>query len=234
MAVNRNRMLIISLSAALILGQYMFFRGLISSGELPDPLAIHWGLSGEPDGFSNPSDFLRGVTIAYLVLLLLIAIASFTFRRRLLGPLLFGFLVFFLILLAVIFSSSMLVQVGKRADEVSVSLWVWVLLILILVGLIFALLRAPSVVLGKDLRIQLLGITLLRLQYSELTGVTEIELRARDYGGLGVRYANKTLAFIPRAGKGVLITTGFGESLAIRSDSPELLIPAISARIEKP
>jgi hypothetical protein len=128
----------------------------------------------------------------------------------------------------------MLVQVGKRADEVSVSLWVWVLLVLIPVGLIFALLRAPSVVLGKDLRIQLLGITLLRLQYSELTGVTEVELRARDYGGLGVRYANKTLAFIPRAGKGVLITTNFGESLAIRSDSPELLIPAISARIEKP
>ena len=128
----------------------------------------------------------------------------------------------------------MLVQVGKRADEVSVSLWVWVLLVLIPVGLIFALLRAPSVVLGKDLRIQLLGITLLRLQYSELTGVTEIELRARDYGGLGVRYANKTLAFIPRAGKGVLIATSFGESLAIRSDSPELLVAAISARIEKP
>jgi uncharacterized membrane protein YhaH (DUF805 family) len=212
----------------------MFFRGLISSGELPDPLAIHWGLSGEPDGFSNPSDFLRGITIAYLVLLLLIAIVSFTVRRRLLGPLLFGFLVFFLTLLAVIFSSSMLVQVGKRADEVSVSMWVWVLLLLIPVGLIFALLSTPQVSLGEDLRIQLLGVTLLRLRFSELTGVSEIELRARDYGGLGVRYANKTLAFIPRAGKGVLITTNFGESLAIRSNSPDLLIPAISARIEKP
>jgi uncharacterized membrane protein YhaH (DUF805 family) len=212
----------------------MFFRGLISSGELPDPLAIHWGLSGEPDGFSNPSDFLRGITIAYLVILLLIAIVSFTVKRRLLGPLLFGFLVFFLILLVVIFSSSMLVQVGRRADEVSVSMWVWVLLLLIPVGLIFALLSTPRVLLGEDLRIQLLGVTLLRLRFSELTGVSEIELRAKDYGGLGVRYANKTSAFIPRAGKGVLITTNFGESLAIRSNSPELLIPAISARIEKP
>jgi uncharacterized membrane protein YhaH (DUF805 family) len=218
----------------LILAQYLFFRVLISSGELPDPLAIHWGLSGEPDGFSNPSDFLRGITIAYLVILLLMAIVGFTLKRRLLGALLCGFLVFFLILLATIFSSSMLVQVGKRADEVSVSLWVWVLLILIPVGLIFALLTTPQVLLGEDLRVQLLGFTFLRLKFSELTGVSEIEIRARDYGGLGVRYANKTLAFIPRAGRGVLVTTSFGESLAIRSNSPELLIPAISARIEKP
>lgn len=234
MAVSRNRILVISLSAALILLQYLFFRGLISSGELPDPLAIHWGPSGEPDGFSNPSDFLRGVTIVYLIVLLLIAIVGFTVKRRLLGSLLFGFLVFFLILLAGIFSSSMLVQVGKRADEVSVSLWVWVLLVLIPVGLIFALLTTPQVLLGEDLRVQLLGFTFLRLKFSELTGVSEIEIRARDYGGLGVRYANKTLAFIPRAGRGVLVTTSFGESLAIRSNSPELLIPAISARIEKP
>jgi hypothetical protein len=124
--------------------------------------------------------------------------------------------------------------VGKRADEVSVSLWVWVLLVLIPVGLIFALLTTPQVLLGEDLRVQLLGFTFLRLKFSELTGVSEIEIRARDYGGLGVRYANKTLAFIPRAGRGVLVTTSFGESLAIRSNSPELLIPAISARIEKP
>lgn len=234
MAASRRRILLLLLLAGLIVGQYLFFRGLISRGELPNPLAIHWGLSGEPDGFSDPSSFLRGVTITYLLVLVLMAAVGFALRRRLLRPLLFGFLGFLLLLLAAIFSFSMLVQVGRKAEEVTVSLWGWLLILLLPLAVILILLSTPKVVLGKDLRIQALGLSLLKVNFAELTGVTEINLRARDFGGLGIRYARRTLAFIPRAGKGVLLTTNFGESIAIRSNSPELLIPAISARMEKP
>lgn len=233
MAVSKRRILILVIFAFLLLTQYLFFRSLISSGQLPNPLAIHWGLSGKPDGFSDPSGFLRGVTITYLLGLVLMAAVGFSVKRRLLRPLLFGFFGFFLVLLMAIFSSAMLVQVGRRAEDVTVSAWGWLLILILPLALVLALFTTPRVSLGKDLRVQLFGLTLLRLDFADLTGVSELELRAREFGGLGIRYAWRTLAFIPRAGKGVLLTTNFGESVAIRSNAPELLIPAIRARIEK-
>lgn len=233
MVGSSRRLASLLLFAALVIGQYLFFRGLISSGQLPNPIAIHWGISGQPDGFSDPTDFLRGVTVAYLSLLVLMAVGAFTLKRRLLGPLLFGFLAFFLILLALGFSITMLVQVGKNAQEVSVSGLAWILILFLPLVIVFVVLRFPTVSLGKDLRVKVLGITVLRLDFQDLKEVSETDLRARDFGGLGIRYAKKTLAFIPRSGKGVLIETNFGESIAIRSNSPELLNAAIRARIEK-
>lgn len=233
MATTRKRVLALALIASFVLGQYLFIRDLIAQGELPNPIAIHWGFSGEPDGFSDPTSFLRGITIVYLVLLVMMAFVGFAVKRRLLRPLLFGFFGFFIVLLATIFSVSILVQVGRSPEEVSVSLWVWVLLLLFPVALVAAILTSPRVLLRTDLRIQMLGLTLLKLEFADLTGVREVQLLARDFGGLGIRYSSRTLAFIPRAGKGVLISTNFGESVAVRSDTPELLVSAISARIEK-
>ena len=88
-------------------------------------------------------------------------------------------------------------------------------------------------VIGDDLRVQVRGITLLQLSFSELQAVELTQLKARDYGGLGIRYARRTLAFIPTPGDGVLLTTGFGESVAVRSKNAEILRSAIAAKIGK-
>lgn len=231
MPKSRFRFLTLSISALLIAGQFVLFQVLLASGSLPNPMAIHWGFSGEPDGFSDAKTHLIGITATYLVLFGILVYVGFGLKRRLLQPLLFGTLGFVSGFMFLLFSITTLLQVGGTAENAVLSPWFTLALLAVPIAMVIALLRKPNVVIGKDLRVQIRGLNLLTLSFDEVVSVERIDLRARDYGGLGIRYARKTLAFISSPGSGVLIKTNFGESVAIRSKSAELLEAAIAAKI---
>lgn len=221
------------LGAVLVAGQFLLVQILLSNGLLPDPIAIHWGFDGKPDGFSDASAYSLSTTFAYVGLLGLLAYFGFGIKRRLLQPLLFGITGFVMLFTFGLLSFTTLMQVGISAEQAVIQPWIMISLLLIPIGMVLLLLGSPRVVLGDDLRVQVRGFTLLRLSYKELESAELIQLRARDYGGLGIRYARKTLAFIPTPGAGVVITTSFGESVAVRSKNAEVLLAAIAAKIGK-
>ncbi len=233
--MRRNRFMFASLliGAVLVAGQFLLVQTLLSNGSLPDPLAIHWGFDGKPDGFSDANAYSLSTTFAYVGLLGLLAYFGFGIKRRLLQPLLFGITGFAMLFTFALISVTTLMQVGITAEEAVIQPWILISLLAIPLGMISLVLGAPKVVLGDDLRVSVRGLTLLRLSFGELLSVELTELRARDYGGLGIRYARKTLAFVSTPGSGVLITTSFGESVAVRSKNAEVLLAAIAAKIGK-
>lgn len=229
----RFRLIFIISAAVLTAGQFVLFQVLLQSGQLPNPMAMHWGFSGAPDGFSDANSYLIGITATYLVLLALLGYLGFGLRRRLLQPLLFGTVSFLFLFMFLLFSITTYIQVGRSAAEAVLSPWLLISLLVLPLGIVALALGTPTVTMGDQLRIEVRGLALLKLDYSELTGVEQIALRARDFGGLGIRYGNKTLAFIPSPGAGVLISTTFGESIAVRSKNPEILLSALNAKIGK-
>lgn len=226
--MSKFRLLVIGLASLLVVGQFILFRALIASGDIPNPLAIHWGFSGQPDGFSDANAYLFGVTVFYLAMLFLLSYFGFVLRRRLLQPLLFGLTGLMFSFLFLLFSLTVLIQVGIEAEEAALSPWMILAILTIPLGLAVLGLRKPQVDVGGELIVKLGSISALRLQLGSITAAKQTELRAIDYGGLGIRYAKKTLAFIPSGGPGVLIHTNFGESVAIRTDKPEELVAKIN------
>ena len=221
------------LGAVLVAGQFLLVQTMLSSGSLPDPIAIHWGFDGKPDGFSDARFYTLSTTFTYVGLLGLLAYFGFGIRRRLLQPLLFGITGFVALFVFILISFTTLMQIGLAAEQAVIEPWILISLLVVPLAMISLALGSPKVLLGDDLRVQVRGLTLLRLSFSELLSVELTELRARDYGGLGIRYARKTLAFVSTPGAGVLITTRFGESVAIRSKNAEVLLAAIAAKIGK-
>lgn len=228
MRISKFRLVVLGLASLLVVGQFILFRALIASGELPDPIAIHWGFSGQPDGFSDANAYLLGVTSFYLAMLFLLSYFGFVLRRRLLQPLLFGLTGLMFSFLFLLFSLTVLIQVGAAAEEAVLSPWMILAILAAPLGLAAFGLRKPQVELGKQLVVKLGAVPALRLDRANIISAESAELRALDYGGLGIRYARKTLAFIPSGGPGVLVRTNFGESVAIRTDRPEELVAKIN------
>jgi hypothetical protein len=225
--------LVLIFAAVLIAGQFLLVQSLLASGLLADQIAIHWGFDGRPDGFSDTNAYSLGVTGAYTALLAMLAFFTFGIKRRLLKPLLFGVTAFVQLFIFGLITGTTLMQIGTPAEEAVIEPWILISLLAIPIAMVSLVLGAPKVVLGEDLRVQVRGITLLRLDYSEVQSVELLELRARDFGGLGIRYARKTLAFVPTPGAGVLMSTTFGESVAVRSNNADILLAAIAAKIGK-
>ena len=96
-----------------IAGLQAFIYSLDFSGQLPDPMAIHWGITMQPDGFVSVRDFALTVLIAQLALWLPSIAADIwpksKIRIRNLVILVFG-IVFWLV--TVILCVSLFIQVG--------------------------------------------------------------------------------------------------------------------------
>jgi uncharacterized membrane protein len=195
---------------------------LASTGLLPDPVAIHWGVNGQADQFLDLNSYLWLVTISFLSYLSgLVALEASGVKAKLLKPLMKSLLVglFFFILLVVI--TTTLLQAGLDTDE-SLFIGQWFLLVLIPVAIMVWLFSAkPSLRVQEILEIRLRGVVLLTVPLSAIESVSRINLQARDYGGWGLRYASNTLAFIPNSGAAVLIKLDWGEDIAVRMDNPQ-------------
>jgi len=211
-----NRHLLTPLSAVAFLGWVYF---LINSSALPDPVAIHWGITGRADGFISRDSYLLVVAPAILIPWVLQAF-FYVLQKKL--PLIRNFVSVVLSLvywmLFVIMLSATATQIGVSSAAQSnfpISLMA-LLLILIPFSLWFSL-AFPSIEIGNELVVRLRGIKVLSVPMKDVQTVETASMSSWNFGGLGIRASGKTLAFIPSKGEGVVFSLQSGEKIAVRS-----------------
>lgn len=202
-----------------ILGLPVWVSWLELDGELPPQIASHWNFSGQPDGFMAPSDFAITMSIVFAVFWLLAVWLLWTKRLPHLTRwvIVVPILVIYVGMLNLVVES-ILAQRGL-ADASAAQLPLGsVLFLFISLPLILAFTLSMPKVTISDHRIEasIWAIPIYRVQLDEVSSVEEVQLRARDYGGLGLRFGRHGFAIIPRPGLGVKITNRDGESVAIR------------------
>jgi hypothetical protein len=210
------RVFLIPASAALFLSWVWF---LIGSGGLPDPVAIHWGLSGQADGFLARDSYLLVVAPAILIPLML-QVLFYVLQKNV--PLIRRFvavvlsMIYWMLLLIMFFATISQVGLLDAGQSTFPVLLLAVLLIMIPVSLWFSL-AFPSIEIGTELVVRLRGIKVLSVPMQDVLGVETASMSSWNFGGLGIRVSGKTLAFIPSKGEGVVFSLHTGEKIAVRS-----------------
>jgi len=223
-----HRVFLIPASAALFLGWVWF---LTSSGSLPDPVAIHWGLSGQADGFLARDSYMLVVAPTILIPLVL-QVLFYVLQRNL--PLIQKFVavvlsvIYWMLFVIMFFATISQVGLLDAAQSNFPVLLIAVLLILIPISLWFSL-AFPSMEIGTELTVRLRGIKVLSVPMKEVLGVETTSMSSWNFGGLGIRVSGKTLAFIPSKGEGVVFSLKTGEKIAVRSkQASEVLTRALA------
>ena len=223
-----HRVFLIPASAALFLGWVWF---LTSSGSLPDPVAIHWGLSGQADGFLARDSYMLVVAPTILIPLVL-QVLFYVLQRNL--PLIQKFVavvlsvIYWMLFVIMFFATISQVGLLDAAQSNFPVLLLAVLLILIPISLWFSL-AFPLIEIGTELTVRLRGIKVLSVPMKEVLGVETTSMSSWNFGGLGIRVSGKTLAFIPSKGEGVVFSLKTGEKIAVRSkQASEVLTLALA------
>ena len=211
-----NSVFLIPSSAALFIGWVLF---LIASGALPEPVAIHWGITGQADGFISRDSYLLVVAPAILIPLALQVLFSWLQRK---SPLIRKFMagVFSIIywMLFVIMFSATATQVGSLDSSQSSFPASMIVLLLVLIPLsLWFSLAFPSIEIGKELVVRLRGVKVLSVPMKDVETVETASMNSWNFGGLGIRVSGRTLAFIPSKGEGVVFSLHTGEKIAVRS-----------------
>ena len=211
-----NRVFLIPASAALFLGWVSF---LIASGALPDPVAIHWGITGQADGFISRDSYLIVVAPAILIPLALQILFHWLQRK---SPLIRKFMtavfsIIYWMLFVIMFfaTASQAGSLDSAQSSFPISMIVF-LLVLIPMSLWFSL-AFPSIEIGNDLVVRLRGIKVVSIPMKDVHAVETALMNSWNFGGLGIRVSGRTLAFIPSKGEGVVFRLHTGEKIAVRS-----------------
>lgn len=206
---------------------------LDGSGLLPNPLATHWGFGGQPNGFSGISGHLTGAAIAFAIPGILWSYAAFLGAkqqpiRRLLqiisawtGFLISGLMIYFVA-----------IQIGKADSAEIVLPGIFNLVFFPVILLIaFLMLANPKISISSALKIQLRGITFLKLDFSDIQSVSSATIGWKDFGGLGLRFRKNKVAFIPSSGQVVVIKTKAGTEINVRSNNVKSAVALIESKI---
>lgn len=193
---------------------------------LPEPLAIHFGISGGADGFADfwPSVIFNSLLIASPALVALL------FSKGLKEKGLTGvFLWLPLGLTALFFSISsylLLIQIDLSSAEIARLDANFFLLVFAPISLLLLLLmRKPKIAIESDgLAVTSLGVSMARVPFSELKDVSIGEIKAADFGGWGIRVNFfGDVAFLPSSGKALVLARKQGNKILVRSDDAENL-----------
>jgi hypothetical protein len=192
---------------------------LIASGALPEPVAIHWGITGQADGFISRDSYLLVVAPAILIPIAL-QVLFYWLQRK--SPLIRKFMagVFSIIywMLFVIMFSATTTQVGSLDSSQSSFPASMIVLLLVLIPLsLWFSLAFPSIEIGKELVVRLRGVKVLSVPMKDVETVETASMNSWNFGGLGIRVSGRTLAFIPSKGEGVVFSLHTGEKIAVRS-----------------
>jgi hypothetical protein len=212
-----------------IAGLQVLIYSLHFAGQLPNPMAIHWGITMQPDGFASVSDFALTVLIAQLALWLPSIAADIwpksKIRIRNLVILVFG-IVFWLV--TAILCVSLFIQVGAT-DAAAVDFpWpVFVVIVLAVPVLLGFLLSMPEVVVGKDVQVRLRGLTIMSFDPEEIVSASVGVVSAREFGGWGIRLTTRKIGFVPSKGPAVKIYLQDGTKVSIRSKDPKAIVASI-------
>lgn len=225
-----NRFLLTPLSALFFLGWVYF---LITSESLPNPVAIHWGITGQADGFI-PRDSYLLVVVPAIVTPMALQVLFYAIQKS--APLIRKFIgavlsIIYWMLFVIMFSATA-IQVGSPdATEESFPVFLLAfLLILIPLSLWFSL-AFPEIEMGSELVIRLRGFKVLSVSMKEIQAVETAPMSPWNFGGLGIRASGKTLAFIPSKGEGVVFTLNSGEKIAVRSNQASAVAASTLAKL---
>lgn len=208
---------------------------LQSQNLLPDPIATHWGIAGEPNGFSDLAGYLFWANLALVVaaallILVLVYPKIYPSIRKLLS-IVVGY--FYLFITSLMFYVTG-IQVGAtNAQSISLSGWFIPLVLLPVLVLVPLTLSPPRVLLADALEVRIWNIRFLRLSFEEIASVTEEFINPSRFGGWGLRIANGKVAFISSKGPALRIDTKNGEIILVRSNQVANLIAAIEPKIKE-
>lgn len=213
-----NRIVLVPGSALFLLGWVLF---LVSSGSLPEPVAIHWGIAGQADGFISRADYVQVVAAALLIPLAL-QVLFYVLQQK--TPLIRKFtgvvlsIVYWIIFVLMLTSTA--AQLGTlEPEQSSLPLAVIVLILIFIPVTLWFTLAFPSIEIGSALVVRLRGLRVLTISLREIQAVETVSMTAWNFGGLGIRASGTTLAFVPNKGEGVVFTLQSGEKIAVRSNN---------------
>ena len=211
---------------------YWWANSLQTAGLLPDPLATHWGPSGEADGFSSLNEHLWAAGAAFLIpgaiwaVVILYPKIPSTIRIVLMLVTGVSFATMAGIQIAAIDS-----QIGLMDARDSV-LEFPLLVVLAPVGVLLILFMAkPRIDIGDSLTVYLRGIPMFRVEYREIESARKSVASWKSFGGLGLRVSGKKVAFLPNSGEVIEIVTRKGETVLVRTDSADEELREIGKRM---
>jgi hypothetical protein len=225
-----NRHFLTPLSAAAFL-VWVYF--LISTSALPDPVAIHWGITGQADGFISRDSYMLVVAPAILIPWVL-QILFYVLQKRLqlirdfVGAVLS--IVYWMLYVIMLSATATQISVSSAAQSNFPISLIALLLILIPFSLWFSL-AFPSIEIGNELVVRLRGIKVLSVPMKDVQTVETASMSSWSFGGLGIRVSGKTLAFIPSKGEGVVFSLRSGEKVAVRSKQAGEVATAAQAKL---
>jgi hypothetical protein len=215
--------------ALAIAGLQVLIYSLDFAGQLPNPMAIHWGITMQPDGFVSVSDFALTVLILQLALWLPSLAADIwpksKIRIRNLVTLVFG-IVFWLV--TAILCVSLFIQVGATdATAVDFPWPLFAVLLLSIPFLLIFLLSMPEVVVGNDVQVRLRGLRIMSFNPEEIASASVGVVSAREFGGWGIRANTRKIGFVPSKGPAVKLQLQDGTEVSIRSKDPKAIVASI-------
>jgi hypothetical protein len=216
---------LLALAPVLLTVSFWFFAES-NRGLLPDPLAIHWGIAGDPDGFGSLNDQLAiSILTLFLVGIIWVTLVYLRAIPNSIRVLFLAVVGLLWLMLYGIFNYTLVIQLGlEDPRDARIGNVFSLVLLAIPLTLVPWLLSKPRIDLGQTLSVSYWNIPLFRTNYSEIESAHESKARARDFGGLGIRYANKTTAFMPSSGPALELRLRTGERILIRTDrAPELV-----------
>lgn len=215
------RLLLTLYMASPIVGIPLWISWLALDGELPSLIATHWGFNGRADGFMEPGAFATSMALVFGILWALTVwmlwskrLPNYT-RWVVVAPIV---LIYLAMLNLVI--ESVLIQRGLT-DVTEVRLPLLPLVVLfasIPLILVFTLSKPKVEVRDGHLSASVWAVPILKEPVEQISTAEVVQLRARDYGGLGYRFGRHGFAIIPRPGEGLLLTLSDGKKVAIRCD----------------
>ena len=214
--------------AAIAIFQILIFQ-LASAGSLPDPIAIHWGITMQPDGFVSISEFALTALIVQLLIwapsVALSVWANAKVRIKKLLLLVVG--IFFWVITGII-TTSALIQVGASdAAAISFPLPVFAFLMLSVPVLLIFFLAMPEIVVGEQVDVKLRGFSFMSFPPEEIVSAAVGAVSAREFGGWGVRLTTRKIGFVPSKGPAVKIYLQDGTEVSIRNKDPQAIVRQI-------
>lgn len=233
--MSKSLKLSLSLLPAAIFGAFLLWAiSLEQLGRLPNPVATHWDITGNPDGFAALETHLVFASLAFFI-------PALIWLGILWYPKIPGMIRLVLLAISgILFSIMALIQISALAVQVDVldaTLARFELPFLIIFAPILILLvlflAKPKILVQQQLSLTLRGIPIFRSNYDQISDVAVVNINWRDFGGLGLRISRGKIAFIPSSGKALEIKTRAGETILVRSDLAEDYASEIRSRMER-
>lgn len=205
---------------------------LDAKGALPELLATHWNAAGTADGFASVGEHLIWTNFALflasgMVLITVLLPSIHSALRKLLLVIVGYFAIFIYGLMIYVVWAQVGITDASNARVGLEILW-FILPVLLLIPIS---LSRPKLVISDRIRVQLWGLTVLTLDYSEIESLSSKLISPSEFGGWGLRFSRGAVAFIPSKGPALSIATKKGEVILIRSNQVENLIAAITPKI---